>query len=143
MFDNPIVQTNISVLKYIGLDFIGPRMDEGKAKVATNEEIVEAVLRRLGKGDYMGKRVLVIGDPGRIDRESRWLRVTTGLLIATVSASAAVSAVRLVIGILQTSDFTSPTQLLTLGAIVWTPKLIAFASGVVGSSLRAPRSRSP
>ncbi len=61
MYDNPIVQTNISALKYIGLDFIGPRMDEGKAKVATNEEIVEAVLRRLGKGDYMGRRVLVIG----------------------------------------------------------------------------------
>ena len=71
--------------------------------------------------------ILVIGDPGRIDRESRWLRVTTGLLIATVSASAAVSAVRLVIGILQKSDFTSPTQLLTLGAIVWTTNVIAFA----------------
>ncbi len=61
MYDNPIVQTNISALKYIGLDFIGPRMDEGKAKVVTNEEIVEAVLRRLGKGDYIGRRVLVIG----------------------------------------------------------------------------------
>lgn len=61
MFDNPIVQTNISALKYIGLDFVGPRMEEGKAKVATNEEIVEAVLRRLGKGDYRGRRVLIIG----------------------------------------------------------------------------------
>ena len=61
MFENPIVQTNISALKYIGLDFVGPRMEEGKAKVATNEEIVEAVLRRLGKGDYRGRRVLVIG----------------------------------------------------------------------------------
>ena len=61
MFENPIVQTNISALKYIGLEFIGPRMDEGKAKVASNEEIVEAVLRRLGKRDYQGKRVLVIG----------------------------------------------------------------------------------
>jgi phosphopantothenoylcysteine decarboxylase/phosphopantothenate--cysteine ligase len=61
MYANPIVQTNISALKYIGLEFVGPRMDEGKAKVATNEEIIEAVLRRLGKGDYRGKRVLVIG----------------------------------------------------------------------------------
>jgi phosphopantothenoylcysteine decarboxylase/phosphopantothenate--cysteine ligase len=61
MYDNPIVQTNISALKYIGLDFVGPRMEEGKAKVATNEEIVQAVLRRLGKGDYAGTRVLVIG----------------------------------------------------------------------------------
>ena len=61
MYDNPIVQTNISALKYIGLDFVGPRMEEGKAKVATTEEIVEAVLRRLGKGDYRDRRVLVIG----------------------------------------------------------------------------------
>ena len=61
MYDNPIVQTNISALKYIGLDFIGPRMEEGKAKVATKEEIVEAVLRRLGRNDYAGKKVLVIG----------------------------------------------------------------------------------
>jgi phosphopantothenoylcysteine decarboxylase / phosphopantothenate---cysteine ligase len=61
MFDNPIVQTNISALKYIGLDFVGPRMEEGKAKVATNEEIVAAVLRRLGKGDYRDRKVLVIG----------------------------------------------------------------------------------
>jgi phosphopantothenoylcysteine decarboxylase/phosphopantothenate--cysteine ligase len=61
MYDNPIVQTNISALKYIGLEFVGPRMEEGKAKVATNEEIVQAVLRRLGRGDYAGKRVLVIG----------------------------------------------------------------------------------
>jgi phosphopantothenoylcysteine decarboxylase/phosphopantothenate--cysteine ligase len=61
MYDNPIVQTNISALKYIGLEFIGPRLEEGKAKVASNEEIVEAVLRRLGKGDYRGKRVLIIG----------------------------------------------------------------------------------
>jgi phosphopantothenoylcysteine decarboxylase / phosphopantothenate---cysteine ligase len=61
MYDNPIVQTNISALKYIGLEFVGPRMDEGKAKVASNEEIVEAVLRRLGKGDYRDRKVLVIG----------------------------------------------------------------------------------
>ena len=61
MYDNPIVQTNISALKYIGLDFIGPRMEEGKAKVASKDEIVEAVLRRLGRGDYAGKKVLVIG----------------------------------------------------------------------------------
>ena len=61
MFENPIVQTNISALKYIGLEFVGPRMEEGKAKVASNEEIVEAVLRRLGKGDYQGKKILIIG----------------------------------------------------------------------------------
>jgi len=75
MYDNPIVQTNISALKYIGLDFIGPRMDEGKAKVATNEEIVEAVLRRLGKGDYRDRKVLVIG--GSSEEQIDDMRVIT------------------------------------------------------------------
>src|SRR4029078_3046414 len=30
--------------------------------------------------------ILVIGDPGRIDRESHWLRVLTGSLIALITA---------------------------------------------------------
>ncbi len=75
MYDNPIVQTNISALKYIGLDFVGPRMEEGKAKVATNEEIVEAVLRRLGKGDYRDRKVLVIG--GSSEEQIDDMRVIT------------------------------------------------------------------
>ena len=71
--------------------------------------------------------VLVIGDPGRIDRDRRWLRVVTGLLIVTITVASAVSAVRLVVGILQKADFTSPGQLLTIGAVVWITTIIAFA----------------
>ncbi len=71
--------------------------------------------------------VLIIGDPGRIDRESRWLRVVTGLLIVTITLASAASAVRLVVGILQQADFTSPGQLLTIGAVVWITNIIAFA----------------
>lgn len=63
--------------------------------------------------------VLAIGDPGRIDRQSRWLRIVTGLLIITITIATAASAVRLVVGILQKADFTSPGQLLTIGAVVW------------------------
>src|SRR5512146_3595511 len=40
--------------------------------------------------------VLVIGDPGRIDRDSTWLRVLTGTLIGLISAVNAAAAVRLV-----------------------------------------------
>jgi cell division protein FtsW (lipid II flippase) len=35
--------------------------------------------------------ILVIGDPGRIDREQRWLRVTTGVMVATITIATAYS----------------------------------------------------
>lgn len=71
--------------------------------------------------------VLIVGDPGRIDRESRWLRFVTGLMIITITIGVAVSAVRLVVGILQKASFTSPGELLTIGAVVWITNVIAFA----------------
>ena len=30
--------------------------------------------------------ILIVGDPGRIDRDSRWLRALTGTLIGVISA---------------------------------------------------------
>lgn len=71
--------------------------------------------------------ILVVGDPGRIDRQSGWLRVVTGLLIFTVTVAAMVSAVRLVVGLLTRASFTSPGQLLTIGVVVWLTIVIAFA----------------
>ncbi len=71
--------------------------------------------------------VLVVGDPGRIDRESRWLRVVTGLMIITITIATAASAVRLVVGILQKADFASPGQLLMIGGVVWLTNVIAFS----------------
>lgn len=71
--------------------------------------------------------LLVVGDPGRIDRERRWLRITTGVMIGIITVGVAVSAVRLVTGILDHADFSSPSQLLSLGAAVWSTNIIAFA----------------
>ena len=70
--------------------------------------------------------VLVIGDPGRIDRENRWLRIVTGVLILVITAATAISVVRVVVGILTSASFTSPSQLLAIGAIVWSNNVIAF-----------------
>ena len=61
MFTNPIIQQNLERLKQAGVEFLGPRMEGKKAKIADNAEIVMAVLRRLGKKDLQGKKVLVIG----------------------------------------------------------------------------------
>lgn len=71
--------------------------------------------------------VLMLGDPGRIDRDSRWLRVTTGVMVAIITLGTATSAARLVLGILQKATFASPGELLTIGVIVWVTNIIAFA----------------
>jgi hypothetical protein len=71
--------------------------------------------------------ILIVGDPGRIDRERPWLRFTTGLMIITITTASTISAIRLVVGILEKATFTSPGQLLTIGAVVWITNLIAFA----------------
>jgi len=71
--------------------------------------------------------VLVIGDPGRIDRDSAWLRVMTGTLIGLISAVNAAAAVRLVAGIIHVATFsTDANVLLASGGAVWLSSVITF-----------------
>ncbi len=66
MYDNPIVIDNIKKLKKLGVTFIGPRIEEGKAKIATNEEILQNIITILTKKkDYKGKRIVVTAGPTR------------------------------------------------------------------------------
>lgn len=70
---------------------------------------------------------LIIGDPGRIDRDVRWLRVLTGSLIGLITLANAGSAVRLVYGIIYVQPFTtSPRVLLACGGIILLTNVIAF-----------------
>lgn len=63
MYRNPAVETNIQRLKDRGVEFVGPRFEEGKAKMATVAEILDAAIRRLAKKDLEGRRIIVIGGP--------------------------------------------------------------------------------
>jgi phosphopantothenoylcysteine decarboxylase/phosphopantothenate--cysteine ligase len=65
MYDHPVVKENIRRLEGLGVQFVAPRVEENKAKMATVEEVVLAVLRRLGRGDLRGKRILVIAGSTR------------------------------------------------------------------------------
>ena len=60
--------------------------------------------------------ILVIGDPGRIDRDSTWLRIMTGTLIGLISAVNAAAAVRLVAGIIGAVKFSTDAKLATAGS---------------------------
>lgn len=61
MFNHPGVQRNVKTLREMGVGLIGPTMIGKKAHVASIDEIVQNVLRRLGPGDLRGKKVLIIG----------------------------------------------------------------------------------
>jgi len=71
--------------------------------------------------------MLIVGDPGRIDRERPWLHVTTGLMIGLITVVNAVAAIRLVIDILAKGKFDTAGELLGIGGIVWVTNVIAFA----------------
>jgi hypothetical protein len=71
--------------------------------------------------------ILVIGDPGRIDRDSAWLRAGTGTLIGLISVVNASAAVRLVAGIISGTKFsTDANVLLASGGAIWLTNVIAF-----------------
>jgi len=71
--------------------------------------------------------LLIIGDPGRIDRDSTWLRVTTNTLIGLISAVNAAAAVRLVAGIIGAVKFSADANvLLASGGAVWLSNVITF-----------------
>ena len=64
MYRHPILKENIKKLRTLGVEFIGPRMMEGKAKVARTRDIVDAVARSLTtQQDFSGLRVLVTAGP--------------------------------------------------------------------------------
>jgi hypothetical protein len=72
--------------------------------------------------------VLIIGDPGRIDRQAPWLRVLTDVLIALITIVNGAAAVRLVTSIIETDPFTNDAKkLLASGGAIWLTNVIAFA----------------
>ncbi len=59
MYKNEIVQENMEKCKKRGIAFIEPKMEEGKAKMADMEVIIEAVIRAIRKN--IDKKLLIIG----------------------------------------------------------------------------------
>lgn len=64
MYRHPLLDENIEKLKALGVEFVGPRIEEGKAKIAETEEILEAVIRKLSASkDFAGMKILVTAGP--------------------------------------------------------------------------------
>jgi hypothetical protein len=73
--------------------------------------------------------VLVIGDPGRIDRQKPWMRIAVGAVIALITLANLIGAVRLVVDILTNNKLfaSHPGGLLAAGAVIWATNVVAFA----------------
>ena len=69
MYENPIVQDNISTLKDYGMEVVTPASgylacgDTGEGKMPEPEVLYEAVLRALTPKDLSGRKVLVTAGP--------------------------------------------------------------------------------
>jgi hypothetical protein len=72
---------------------------------------------------------LIIGDPGRIDRQRAWLRIVTSAVIAVITLANLLAAGRLVVEILTNNKLFAnhPGGLLAAGAVIWATNVIAFA----------------
>jgi hypothetical protein len=71
---------------------------------------------------------LIIGDPGRIDRQKTWLRITTGTMIAFITLANLLAAVHLVRDIITNNKLfaSNATGLLATGGVIWATNVIAF-----------------
>ncbi|MFI6447975.1 hypothetical protein [Kitasatospora sp. NPDC050543] len=71
---------------------------------------------------------LITGDPGRIDRQKPWLRITTGVAIAFMTVANLFAAAHLVADILTNNKLfaNNATGLLATGGVVWATNVITF-----------------
>jgi hypothetical protein len=71
---------------------------------------------------------LIIGDPGRIDRQKTWLRIITGAVIAFITVTNLFAAVHLIGDILTNNKLfaSNATGLLATGGVIWATNVIAF-----------------
>lgn len=59
MYNHPAVKTNITKIQNWGIKFIPPRIDEGIAKVASQESIILEVERVLSQNKFVNKKILI------------------------------------------------------------------------------------
>lgn len=76
MYENDFLKENIERCKQKGIEFIEPKVEENKAKMASIERIVEEVIRALNN-DKKGKKILIIG--GATHEKIDDVRVITNL----------------------------------------------------------------
>ncbi|MFX1329901.1 MAG: bifunctional phosphopantothenoylcysteine decarboxylase/phosphopantothenate--cysteine ligase CoaBC [Promethearchaeota archaeon] len=66
MYKHPILEENEMKLRECGVEILGPRISEGKAKIARIDDIIDRVIDLLiTKKDLEGKKILITAGPTR------------------------------------------------------------------------------
>lgn len=63
MYDHRIISENLELIKSAGIRIIDPELKENKAKIASVQQIVQAVVTELTKKSLKGKKVLITAGP--------------------------------------------------------------------------------
>ena len=63
---HPILEHNIELLKKYGVDILGPRISEGKAKVAKMDDVLDRVIDLIiAKKDLQGLKIIITAGPSQ------------------------------------------------------------------------------
>ena len=65
MWMNPIVKNNVEKLRNLGVKFLEPVIEEGKAKIPPTDEVIESTIDLTSPRNMSGLRVLVTSGPTR------------------------------------------------------------------------------
>lgn len=87
MMVNPAVRKNLETLVSWGVHVIGPHSENGRAKVASVNEVVAWAIRLLSRDDLVKKRILVIG--GRSEEPLDSMRLITNRSTGTMAVALA------------------------------------------------------
>jgi len=101
MYEHPILAENIRKLNSLGVEFVGPRIEEGKAKIADTKDILDAVIHRLAvEQDFSRLKVLVTAgstveyiDPVRVITSKSSGRMGVAIVDEALSRGAEVTLV--------------------------------------------------
>lgn len=90
MLRNPAVRENLQRLRQYGIGVVQPTSAEEEEKLASPEEIAAAVLHRLGRGPWAGRRVVVIGGASRegVDEVRSLTNESTGAMAVALAVQA-------------------------------------------------------
>jgi len=92
MYNHPKVVENLEMARKMGVVVIEPRIEEKKAKMASNDVIVENVLRLLSGGRMKTEKVLIVTGATREPVDD--MRIMTNLATGASGVSLAVEAYR-------------------------------------------------
>jgi len=63
MYEQPILKANVWKLSELGIVFVPPTQEEGKAKLAPPESILENLIAAVGPRNYVGKKIVITAGP--------------------------------------------------------------------------------